>query len=77
MDLIKFSEHHPLQDTSVDDLVAYIRKLEKDGLIHRMIVVVEDRDDELYSKSMNYRNKDYAFFLAKEMNSLFSRTEEE
>ena len=76
MDVVDFSKHHPLQNTSVDDIVEYIRELEEKGLIHRMIVVIEDDGDKSYIKSMNYRNKDYAFFLAKEMSSLFSGGED-
>jgi len=63
--------NHPLHDTSVDDIIDWIRAHNEDGNIAKLSVVFEDIDGATYSNSINLKNKDYAYFLMQELTSLF------
>lgn len=73
--LIDFSKHHPLQNTNTDDVIAWIKDLEKKGKIKRLVVVVEDQDRNINTNTINMRNKDYAYFLTQELFNLFGRSD--
>lgn len=61
----------PHQSESLDEVIDWLREHEKEGNIHKLSVVFEDKDRKTYSRSMNLLNKDYAYFLMEELIGLF------
>jgi hypothetical protein len=68
VEIVDFKNKEP----TVAEVIDWLRAHDADGNIHKLAVTFESKDERLYSKNINMRNKDYAFFLMKELNELFN-----
>ena len=72
MEIVDINKNNPLRQNSVNDILEWIVHHEKEGNIEKMVVIIEDSDRNVYSRTVNCKNRDYAYFLMQELAELFT-----